>query len=48
MVVTGKMAPALTILLMTSIAIGLSFNPKVRNLHGSYDTGQYLMLVFLD
>lgn len=34
------------ILLVTSIAIGLSFIPKVRAIKGTYETGGYLLLVF--
>jgi len=34
------------ILLVTTIAIGLSFIPKVRAIKGTYETGGYLLLVF--
>jgi len=34
------------ILLVTTIALGLSFIPKVRAIKGTYETGGYLLLVF--
>ena len=34
------------ILLVTTLAIGLSFIPKVRAIRGTYETGGYLLLVF--
>jgi uncharacterized membrane protein len=45
-IITGKMTAPLIILLLTSLAIGLSFNSKVRNLEGSYRTAEYLLFVF--
>ena len=46
LLITGKMTAPLIILLITSVAIGLSFNIRVRNLEGSYRTAEYLLFVF--
>jgi uncharacterized membrane protein len=46
MLVTGEMSAPVIILTLTTLAIGASFSPKVRSLGGSYEAGQYLMLVF--
>lgn len=46
LLITGKMTAPLIILLITSVAIGLSFNTRVRNLEGSYRTAEYLLFVF--
>ena len=35
-----------TILIITTVAIALSFFPKVRNLRGTYKSAEYLLLVF--
>jgi len=34
------------ILSVTTLGIALSFVPRIRNLAGAYETGQYLMLIF--
>lgn len=34
------------ILSVTTLGIALSFVPRIRNLSGSYETGQYLLLIF--
>jgi uncharacterized membrane protein len=43
---TGEMTIAVVILAITTLAIASSFNSRVRNLHGSYETGQYILLIF--
>ena len=41
------MAPvAFIILLLTTGSIAASFFPKIRNLHGSFEAGEYLLLIF--
>lgn len=42
----GELVEAMIILLITSLAIGCSLVPAVRRLPRSYETGQYLLLVF--
>jgi uncharacterized membrane protein len=46
LLITGKMTASLIILLLTSLAIGLSFISKVRFLAGTYKTAEYLLFVF--
>ncbi len=46
LLITGKMTAPLIILLLTSLAIGLSFISKVRSLAGTYRTAEYLLFVF--
>lgn len=44
---TGGIAnTTLLILLLTTISLGLSFVPNVRNLKGSYQQGEYFLLIF--
>lgn len=44
---TGSMAnTTLLILLLTSISLGLSFVPAISKLRGSYQQGEYFLLVF--
>lgn len=38
--------PGLIILLLSALSVGASFFPKVRNLSGSYESGEYLLLMF--
>jgi uncharacterized membrane protein len=44
--VLGEEQAALIILVITTFGIALSFSPKIRNFRGSYEVGQYLLLVF--
>lgn len=44
--ITGKMAVAPIILVVTTIGVGLSFIPKIRNITGTWRMGQYVILVF--
>lgn len=44
--ITGEMAIAPIILIVTTLALGLSFIPKVRNITGTWKMGQYILLVF--
>lgn len=44
--VYGKEHAALIILVITTLGIASSFNLKIRNFKGSYEVGQYLLLVF--
>lgn len=47
MLLSGGQTPeAMVILLLTALSIGGSFIPQLRKLPGSYDYGQYLLLVF--
>ena len=43
---TGKLNEALVILIVTTLGICGSFIKKLRNMPGSYDMGQYLLLIF--
>ncbi|MDH3397984.1 MAG: DUF819 family protein [Acidimicrobiia bacterium] len=42
----GSLPIAPVILSVTTLGIALSFVPRIRNLAGTYETGQYLLLVF--
>ncbi len=42
----GQLTVSVVILLLTSCAIGISFVPKLRNLEGSQEWGNYFLLVF--
>jgi len=44
--ISGGMKESIVMLLITTLAIGCSFNVKVRNLRGTYRTAEYLLLVF--
>lgn len=46
MLIFGKMSAGFIILTLTTIAIIMSFNHKIRSINCSYDIGQYLLLVF--
>ena len=44
---TGALADAgLIILLLTAFSVGASFVPRVRNLQGAFESGEYLLLMF--
>lgn len=44
---TGSMnKPGILILLISAFSVMASFSPKVRNLSGAYETGEYLLLMF--
>lgn len=43
---TGGESPGIIILFLTFVALGLSFNSRVRNFEGSQEVGQYFLLVF--
>lgn len=38
--------PGLIILLISAFSVGASFFPKIRNLGGAYESGEYLLLMF--
>lgn len=42
----GEMKIAIVILAITTLSIICSFNKRVREIKGSFDTGQYLLLMF--
>lgn len=42
----GSLPIAPVILSVTTLGIALSFVPRIRDLAGSYETGQYLLLIF--
>lgn len=44
--ILGEISVSVVILLLTSCAIGISFVPKLRNLEGSQEWGNYFLLVF--
>ncbi|MEM9886397.1 MAG: DUF819 family protein [Bacteroidota bacterium] len=47
LLLTGELkSVVLIILLLTTIAIGLSFIPKIRHLAGSFQLGEYFLLMF--
>ncbi|MBI5917643.1 MAG: DUF819 family protein [Bacteroidetes bacterium] len=44
---TGSLQkPGLIILLISALGVGASFSPKIRNLGGTYESGEYLLLMF--
>ncbi len=44
---TGGLSSAgLIILLISTFSVGASFSPKIRNLQGAYEAGEYLLLMF--
>lgn len=43
---TGGESAGVIILILTGIAIGLSFIPKIRHFEGSQETGHYFLLIF--
>lgn len=46
LVTTGRLSETVVILSITTLGLAVSFVPKVRSLRGTYDAGQYLLLVF--
>ncbi len=46
LLITKEMSVSVIILLLTTCAIGFSFIPKIRNLEGSQEWGNYFLLVF--
>ena len=46
MLFLGKMAPAIIILIITTLGIGASFIKQAHNLNGTYQTAEYLLLIF--
>lgn len=44
--VTGGLAAPLVILVLTTLGLGASFIPRIRNMEGTYQTAHYLLLVF--
>lgn len=44
--ITGETKVALVILILTTLSIISSFNKRVRSIKGSFDTGQYFLLMF--
>lgn len=45
-VITGGLAAPLVILVLTTLGLGASFIPRIRNMEGTYQTAHYLLLVF--
>lgn len=43
---TGALAAPLVILVLTTLGLGASFIPRIRNMEGTYQTAHYLLLVF--
>lgn len=43
---TGALAAPLVILVLTTLGLGASFIPRIRNMEGTYQTANYLLLVF--
>jgi uncharacterized membrane protein len=46
MLVAGKMEPMIVMLLVTTLGITASFWKRVRNIDGTYEIGQYVILIF--
>ncbi|HFA47638.1 MAG TPA: DUF819 family protein [Bacteroidetes bacterium] len=47
LLLTGDLKHAgLIILFISALAVGASFSPKIRNLRGAYEVGEYLLLMF--
>ena len=46
MLIAGKIQIAIVILTITTLGIASSFIKKIRNIPGTYDTGQYILLMF--
>jgi len=44
--ITGETKVALVILTLTTLSILFSFNKRIRTIKGSFDTGQYFLLIF--
>ena len=44
--VTRKLETSIVMLIITTLGIAASFNRKIRNTQGTYEAGQYLILVF--
>lgn len=43
---TGRIEVAIIMLVITTLGIGASFINKIRNIQGTYEAGQYLILIF--
>ena len=46
LLITGEKKIALVILTITTLSIICSFNKRIRTIKGSFDTGQYFLLIF--
>ncbi len=46
LLLTGKLEVSIIMLALTTLGVAASFHPKVRNIKGTYDAGQYFILVF--
>lgn len=46
LLITGKLEISIVMLIITTLGLVASFNKKIRNTPGTYETGQYLILVF--
>jgi len=44
--ITGETKIALVIMILTTLSIFCSFNKRIRTIKGSFDTGQYFLLMF--
>ncbi|MCJ7582602.1 MAG: DUF819 family protein [Candidatus Aminicenantes bacterium] len=45
-IITGEIRIALVILTLTTLSIIFSFNKRIRTIKGSFDSGQYFLLMF--
>ena len=43
---TGKLTEIIVILTITTVGIIVSFSPRIHNLKGNYETGEFMLLVF--
>jgi len=43
---TGKLTEVIVILTITTVGIIVSFSPRVHNMKGNYETGEFMLLVF--
>ncbi|NLY88726.1 MAG: DUF819 family protein [Firmicutes bacterium] len=46
LLIIGKLEISIVMLIITTLGLVASFNKKIRNTPGTYETGQYLILVF--
>lgn len=46
LLITGKLETSIVMLIITTLGIAASFNKKICNTQGTYETGQYLILIF--
>ena len=46
LLLVGRIEVAIVMLVITTLGIGASFMEKIRNIKGTYEAGQYLILIF--